>query len=74
VRCPGHTIQFLGYGYSKYIEKTLKLLGYWVVPMVMVFANTFANKLYSTTQHPLAQPHTNYGFCLNQTGQNPIWG
>jgi len=27
VRCPGHTIQFLGYGYSKYIEKTLKLLG-----------------------------------------------
>ena len=27
VRCPGHTIQFLGYGYSKYIEKTLELLG-----------------------------------------------
>ena len=27
VRCPGHTIQFLGYGYSKYIEKTLNLLG-----------------------------------------------
>jgi len=27
VRCPGHTIQFLGYGYSKYVEKTLKILG-----------------------------------------------
>jgi hypothetical protein len=27
VRCPGHTIQFLGYGYCRYIEKTLELLG-----------------------------------------------
>jgi hypothetical protein len=27
VRCPGHTIQFLGYGYGKYIEKALELLG-----------------------------------------------
>jgi len=27
VRCPGHTIQFLGYGYSKYIEKIKELLG-----------------------------------------------
>jgi len=26
VRCPGHTIQFLGYVYGKYIEKTLDLL------------------------------------------------
>ncbi len=27
VRCPGHTIQFSGYGYSKYFRKTLELLG-----------------------------------------------
>jgi hypothetical protein len=27
VRCPGHTIQFSGYGYSKYIEKVKELLG-----------------------------------------------
>jgi len=27
VRCPGHTIQFMGYGYSEYIKKTLELLG-----------------------------------------------
>jgi hypothetical protein len=26
VRCPGHTIQFPGYGYGKYIEKALELL------------------------------------------------
>ena len=26
VRCPRHTIQFLGYGYGRYIEKTLELL------------------------------------------------
>jgi len=26
VRCPGHTIQFLNYGYTEYIRKTLKFL------------------------------------------------
>jgi hypothetical protein len=26
VRCPGHTIQFLNYGYTEYIRKTLELL------------------------------------------------
>jgi hypothetical protein len=27
VRCPRHTIQFLGYSYNKYIQKALELLG-----------------------------------------------
>jgi hypothetical protein len=26
VRCPGHTIQFLNYGYTEYIRKALELL------------------------------------------------
>jgi len=26
VRCPGHTIQFLNYGYSQYIKKVLELV------------------------------------------------
>jgi hypothetical protein len=26
VRCPGHTIQFLRYGYTAYINKILELL------------------------------------------------
>jgi len=26
VRCPRHTIQFLNYGYTQYIEEILKLL------------------------------------------------
>jgi hypothetical protein len=25
MRCPGHTIQFLNYGYSQYIKKVLEL-------------------------------------------------
>ena len=27
MRCPGHTIQFLGYGYTEYIKRTLELHG-----------------------------------------------
>ena len=26
MRCPGHTIQFLNYGYSQYIKKVLELV------------------------------------------------
>ena len=26
MRCPGHTIQFLNYGYSQYIRKVLELV------------------------------------------------
>jgi hypothetical protein len=26
VRCPGHAIQFLNYGYSQYIKKVLELV------------------------------------------------
>ena len=27
MRCPGHTIQFMGYGYSRYVEGVLGVVG-----------------------------------------------
>jgi hypothetical protein len=43
VRCPGHTIQFSGYGYAEYIKEVLGVVG--------INANTLEWKRYESKTH-----------------------